>query len=147
MPCTPSFLALHTNINQHLRKILLDDLKGGSHAASSVQNHVNVVIHQVFRKRTERNQKVERSLSRTSPSTVCSPRLPHLLPRQIFDPQILPSAIPGSKRSFLRHRACWEISYLFFMASCRDTYGKGGSVVLWVVVLGTSWTCYGGGET
>jgi hypothetical protein len=31
------------------------------------------------------------------------------------------------------------------MASCRDTDGKGGYVVSWVVVMGTSWT-WGGGR-
>lgn len=53
--------------HQHLREILLDDLKGGSHAASSAQNHVYFVIQQVFRRRRRRNQKAEKGLSESTP--------------------------------------------------------------------------------
>ena len=54
LPSTPSLppptIISELGLQPHLREVLLDDLQGSSHAVSSIQNYLNILAHQVFRK-------------------------------------------------------------------------------------------------
>ena len=52
----PPTIISELGLQPHLREVLLDDLQGSSHAVSSIQNYLNIMAHQVFRKERGGNQ-------------------------------------------------------------------------------------------
>lgn len=55
----PPIIIPALGLRLHLGEIRFDDLQGGSHAASSIQDYINIMVHQVFRKPRRENEKVE----------------------------------------------------------------------------------------
>lgn len=46
-PCT---IIPAVDIRLHLREILFDYLRGGSHVVSSIQDYIYIMVHQLFKK-------------------------------------------------------------------------------------------------
>lgn len=142
LPSTPALppptLIPALGLQPHLREVLFDDLQGGSHAASSTQNYLNIMENQVFRKQRGGNQMAEWGLEPApAPPHVTIPKSPSRktpLPSPALE--LLLSAIPGSKWSLVRSRACWETSNRLLNVSCGERDGDSRSEA--VVVAGKS---------
>lgn len=98
-----------------------------------------MMFHQVSRKPREGKQKALRGLTGSAPAPTPPKVAIHinLPPRRTVLPllalELLLSAIPGSKRSLWRSRACWETSYRLFRVNCRDRDEESSSeaLVVW----------------